>query len=130
MDELQIAAQRSWIIISTCIIVVLAVSAIVVLIWWIVMNYKDFKRDAKMDAQKDIDLMKHNCETFAAAADAGWSQYIDMKDKCNSIKDEYSDYKDKVEQWDKKRSERIRQLEKQLRDNGITPIPWDLGEIA
>jgi flagellar basal body-associated protein FliL len=130
MNELQITAEKTWMIISTCIVIVLGIIAIAVVVWWVVENIKDMRRQQNIQMNFDKKNLEHQRDVNAAAADAGWSQYIDMKDKCNSIKDEYIDYKSKVEQWDKKRSERIRQLEKQLRDNGITPIPWDLGGIA
>lgn len=124
MDNLQIVAQRSWLIISACIVVVMSVAAIVLLVWWLVMNIKDFRRMARQDAAKDIEFMKRNCNTYAAAADAGWSQYIDMKDKYTKLTDDFNNFKKFAEKWDANKAEHIGKLEQQLKDNGITPVTW------
>jgi hypothetical protein len=126
MSELQIAAERSWMIISTCIIVVLAAGAIAVLVWWIIKSAKDLKHEQNSQADYNNELLEHFCKTNAVAADAGWGNYIDMKDKYERLSEEYTDYKDRVSRWDANKTDRIKQLEKQLKDNDITPIPWEI----
>jgi hypothetical protein len=49
-----------------------------------------------------------------------------MKDKYEKLSDEYSDYRDRVASWDVNKTDRIKQLEQQLKDNDITPIPWEI----
>lgn len=130
MEELSFEAQTAWLIISTCIIVVISIGAIAIIAWWFISNFTEYRNHVKEDVNEDLILLKHSCATYAAAADAGWSQYIDMKDKCNTAEEDFRDYKSRVEQWDKNKSERIAQLERQLTDNGIEPIPWTVGDVA
>ena len=64
MNEVSFAAQRAWIIISTCIIVVMAVGAVAVLVWWFVTNFSEYgKKIRREDAVRQ--------ERYAAAADIG-----------------------------------------------------------
>lgn len=125
MDELQIAAERAWIIISTCIIIVLALGAISVLVWWIIQNIKDARAEKNKENSCNKEMLEHSCETYAAAADAGWGSYIEMKGKYDKLSDDFDDYKSIVERWDAHRRNRIKQLEEQLRTNNIEPEPWD-----
>ena len=130
MEELSFAAQRAWLIISTCIIVVISFGAIAIFAWWFISNFTEYRKHVRDDVSADLILLKRSCATYAAAADVGWSQYIEMKDKCNTAEEDFRDYKSRVEQWDKNKSERIAQLERQLTDNGIEPIPWAVGDVA
>lgn len=130
MEELSFEAQRAWLIISTCIIVVISIGAIAIFVWWFISNFTEYRNHVKEDVNADLILLKRSCATYAAAADAGWSQYNEMKDKCNTVEEDFRVYKSRVEQWDKNKSERIAQLERQLTDNGIEPIPWTVGDAA
>lgn len=118
MNELQIAAEKSWIIISTCIIAVMAVGAIVVLVWWFITNFTVY-------GKKIRDESNNRLEGYAAAADAGWSGYISMKDKYNKAVYDYEEKLYKMEEWDLKRINYIDKLRQQLRDNGIEPLDMD-----
>ncbi len=128
ISEVQIAAEKAWIIISTSIIVVLGVAAIAVLVWWVVENIKDMRREKNKDNSCNIEMLKHSSDTSAAAADAGWSSYIEMKRKFEKSEEDRQKEKYFSAQWDFKRVERIHQLEEQLRSNGIDPIPASSAE--
>lgn len=119
-------AQKTWMFISACIICGLTLSGIAVLVWWIIKSAKDLKHEQNSQADYNNELLEHFCKTNAAAADAGWGNYIDMKDKYERLSDEYTDYKDRVSRWDANKTDRIKQLEQQLKDNDITPIPWEI----
>jgi hypothetical protein len=123
MNEVSIAAQRAWIIISTCIIVVMAVGAVAVLVWWFVTNFSGYeKKIRREDAVRQA--------PYAAAADIGWTRYYEIKDLYQQSVKEYESKINRLEKWDRKRIKRIKDLEKQLRDNGIEPISMDKGEVA
>lgn len=130
ISEVQIAAEKAWIIISTSIIVVLGVAAIAVLVWWVVENIKDMRREKNKDNSCNIEMLKHSSETSAAAADAGWSGYICMRDKYNKAVSDYEDKLDKMQEWDLKRINYIDKLRKQLIDNGIEPLEMDKEKAA
>lgn len=119
-------AQKTWMFISACIVCGLTLSGIAVLVWWIIQNAKDMKREQNQENEHNDELLRHICATNAAAADAGWGNYIDMKDKYEKLSDEYADYRDRVASWDVNKTDRIKQLEQQLKDNDITPIPWEI----
>lgn len=123
MNEVSFAAQRAWIIISTCIIVVMAVGAVAVLVWWFVTNFSEYgKKIRREDAVRQ--------ERYAAAADMGWTRYYEIKDIYQQSVREFESKINRLEKWDRKRIKRIKDLEKQLRDNGIEPISMDKGEVA
>ena len=122
MEELSFVAQRSWLIISTCIVVVLSVGAIAVLIWWFVTNFTDYGDRIRKEVSNEEN---RRSQGFAAAADAGWEGYIAMKDKYNNTVLDYESKLDKMEEWDMKRIHYIDALRKQLRDNGIEPIEME-----
>lgn len=128
MDELTILAQRVWLIMSACIISVMAAGAIAVIAWWLIANIKDFKKDAEKETACEIEKWKRQSLINAAAADAGWGNYIDKNEQYENATKEYGKKISEYDSWDAKKSERIKNLEKQLRDNGITPITWDKGE--
>lgn len=118
MDEVSIVAEKSWLIISTCIIAVMAVGAIAVIVWWFITNFTVYGKKIRDDSNSRL-------EGYAAAADAGWSGYISMKDKYNKAVYDYEEKLDKMEEWDLKRINYIDKLRKQLRDNGIEPLDMD-----
>lgn len=126
MSEVQIAAEKAWLIMSTCIIVVMSVGAIAVLVWWIIQNAIDAKREKNRERDYNKEMLEHFCDTNAAAADAGWGNYIDMKKKYDKLSNDYADYKTRVAQWDDSRSGRIKQLEDQLHNNNIEPVAWEI----
>lgn len=130
ISEVQIAAEKAWIIISTSIIVVLGVAAIAVLAWWVVENIKDMRREKNKDNSCNIEMLKHSSETSAAAADAGWSGYIYMRDMYNKAVYDYEGKLDKMEEWDLKRINYIDKLRQQLIDNGIEPLEMDKEKAA
>lgn len=125
MNELQIAAEKTWMIISACIVIVLGIIAIAVVVWWVVENIKDMRRQQNIQMNFDKKNLEHQRDVNAAAADAGWSGYISMKDKYNKAVDDYEEKLDKMEEWDMKRINYINKLRQQLRDNGIEPLDMD-----
>ena len=125
MNELSLVAQRTWLIISACIIAVMAVCAIAVVGWWFVENCSDYLNKKKRAEH-------YRATEYASAADAGWSSYLDMKNRYDYMTNEYEltiERRDKkiasMEEWELKRIERIKQLEDQLRENGIEPCAWE-----
>ena len=125
ISEVQIAAEKAWIIISTSIIIVLGIIAIAVVVWWVVESIKDMRREQNIQMNFDKKNLEHQRDVNAAAADAGWSGYISMKDKYNKAVYDYEEKLDKMEEWDLKRINYIDKLRQQLRDNGIEPLDMD-----
>ena len=118
-------AQKTWMFISACIVCGLTLSGIAVLVWWIIQNAKDMKREQNQENEHNDELLRHICATNAAAADAGWGNYIEMKDKYEKLSDDFDAYKKFAEKWDANKTEQIGKLEKQPKDNGITPVSWN-----
>ena len=123
MGETLTIGQVFWIISEICIVVVLAGLAIAVLIWWLMRAVDDKQRI------KDYrDIMVDN----ASAADAWLNKYYkEKRDHANTV-DFYTgalerkDRKiDSMGKMDSQRIKRIKQLEEQLRENGIEPVEWD-----
>ena len=123
MGETLTIGQVFWIISEICIVVVLAGLAIAVLIWWLMRAFDDKQRI------KDYrDIMVDN----ASAADAWLNKYYkEKRDHANTV-DFYTgalerkDRKiDSMGKMDAQRINRIKQLEEQLRENGIEPVEWD-----
>ena len=130
MDELSILSQKIWMFMSACIIGVMAVSAVAVIAWWLMSIIKDFKKDASKETEIEVEKWKRQSMINAAAADAGWGNYIDKDTECKKAKETYEIKISEYDDWDAKKSNRIKKLEQQLRENGIDPIPWDKGEAA
>ena len=112
-----------WLIADICIVVALTGMVIAVLIWWVRGGFND------------TDRAKHYKRSMTANADCAdvWlnKYYAEKRDHADSV----TFYTGVVERKDKKidsmgkmdaqRIKRIKQLEDQLRDNGIEPVEWD-----
>lgn len=115
--------QVFWLIADICIVVVLAAFAIGVLIWWVRGGFNDAHR-AKNYC--------HSMHINADCADVWMNKYYQEK---REHSDSVSFYTGALERKDKKidsmgkmdsqRIKRIKQLEEQLRENGIEPVEWD-----
>lgn len=112
-----------WLITDICIVVVLAAICIGVLIWWVRGGFRDTER------------AKHYRESMTAnanCADIWFNKYYEEK---REHADSVAFYTGALERKDKKidsmgkmdaqRIKRIKELEDQLRENGIEPVEWD-----
>ena len=112
-----------WLITNICIVVVLAALAICVLVWWVRGGVRDTER-----ARRYRQSMSANAD----CADVWLNKYYEEK---REHADSVAFYTGALERKDKKidsmgkmdaqRIKRIKQLEDQLRDNGIEPVEWD-----
>lgn len=116
--------QVLWGICQVCIIVVIAICAIVATIWWIIKAFEDKGR---------IATHKNIARENADAADIWLNKYYAEREAHESTKEYYKRQLRQKErdvaamlEWDDKRLKRIEQLEKQLRDNGIEPDKFDM----
>lgn len=115
--------QVFWLIADICIVVVLAAFAIGVLIWWVRGGFNDteraknYKRSMTANADcADVWLNKYYAEKRDHADSvAFYTGALERKDK--KI--------DSMGKMDSQRIKRIKQLEEQLRENGIEPVEWD-----
>lgn len=121
MSEVSIVAQKVWLIISAFIIGTISVGAIAVIAWWFITNFSIYAKSIREEPT-------NSRNSYAAIADAGWSNYLNMKERYDFVVMEYErtlakkDQKiELMEEWDLQRMKRISQLEKQLTDNGIEP---------
>ena len=115
--------QVFWLITDICIVVVLAAICIGTLIWWVRGGFRDTER-----AKYYKDGMTANAE----CADVWLNKYYEEK---REHADSVAFYTGALERKDKKidsmgkmdsqRIKRIKQLEEQLRENGIEPVEWD-----
>ena len=116
--------QIVWAVCQICIIVALAVGAVAAVIWWII---KAFDDKEKIENHKSI------ANGNASSADTWLGRYYDEREAHREDVEYYKrelrrkcDDVDAMLSWDEKRVKRIKQLEKQLKDNGIEPDEWDL----
>ena len=112
-----------WLITDICIIVFIFLAAVAALIYWIM--------GAANDRRKIKDYRNMNTG-YAESADDMLNKYYQEKADHASTIDFYTaalERKDKkidsLVTWDEKKSKRIKQLEEQLRENGIEPVEWD-----
>ena len=115
--------QVFWLITDICIVVVLAAICIGTLIWWVRGGFRDAER-AK--------YYKDGMTVNADCADLWLNKYYEEK---REHADSVAFYTGALERKDKKidsmgkmdsqRIKRIKQLEEQLRENGIEPVEWD-----
>lgn len=115
--------QVFWLITDICIVVVLAVLAICVLIWWVRGGFRDTERARRY---------RHSMSANADCADVWLNKYYaEKRDHADSVAFytgalERKDKKiDSMGKMDSQRIKRIKQLEDQLRENGIEPVEWD-----
>ena len=112
-----------WLIADICIVVALTGMVIAVLIWWVRGGFND------------TDRAKHYKRSMTANADCAdvWlnKYYAEKRDHADSVAFytgalERKDKKiDSMGKMDSQRIKRIKQLEEQLRENGIEPVEWD-----
>lgn len=112
-----------WLIADICIVVALTGMVIAVLIWWVRGGFSDAERAKHY---------RHSMAANADYADAWLNKYYEEK---REHADSVSFYTVALERKDKKidsmgkmdaqRIKRIKQLEDQLRENGIEPVEWD-----
>lgn len=112
-----------WLITDICIVVVLTGMVIAVLIWWIRGGFNDTQRAKRYERS-----MAANAE----CADVWLNKYYaEKRDHADSVAFytgalERKDKKiDSMGKMDSQRIKRIKQLEEQLRENGIEPVEWD-----
>lgn len=124
MERALTLGEIFWLITDICIVVVLAVGAIGVIIWWIRGGNKD---------SENAKRFRRSSSDNASYADDWLNKYYAERDEHAHTVDFYTgviERKDKkielMEKWDENRKSRIAQLEKQLRDNGIEPEEWEL----
>lgn len=115
--------QVFWIITDICVVIVLAVIAVTVLIWWIIKAFDD---------KHKVKTYKESSTAFAGCADEWLSKYYREKEEHANTVNFYTgalerkDRKiDSLIEFDEKKTQRIIQLEKQLKDNGIEPESWE-----
>ena len=130
INELQATAEKVWLIISACVVVVLGIAAIAVLIWWVVENIKELRKEQNIQLNYNKQNLEHQRDVNAAAADAGWSNYIELKHMHERSVEKYEDQIESMGEWDLKRIKYIEALKRQLRDNGIVPIEMDKENVA
>lgn len=112
-----------WLIADICIVVALTGMVIAVLIWWVRGGFQDAWRAKRYE---------RSMMTNAGCADAWLNKYYEEK---REHADSVAFYTGALERKDKKidsmgkmdaqRIMRIKQLEEQLRENGIEPVEWD-----
>lgn len=112
-----------WLIADICIVVALTGMVIAVLIWWVRGGFNDTER------------AKHYKRSMSANADCAdvWlnKYYAEKREHSDSVAFytgalERKDKKiDSMGKMDSQRIKRIKQLEDQLRENGIEPVEWD-----
>lgn len=112
-----------WLIADICIVVALTGMVIAVLIWWVRGGFQDAWRAKRY---------KHSMTANADCADEWLNKYYKEK---REHADSVAFYTGALERKDKKidsmgkmdaqRIKRIKQLEEQLRENGIEPVEWD-----
>lgn len=115
--------QVFWFITDICIIVALTAIAIAVLIWWVRGGFRDaerarnFRHGMDMNADcADLWLNKYYAEKREHAESvAFYTGALERKDK--KI--------DSMGKMDTQKNKRIKQLEEQLRENGIEPAEWN-----
>lgn len=115
--------QVFWFITDICIIVALTAIAIAALIWWVRGGFRDaerarnFRRGMDTNADcADLWLNKYYAEKREHAESvAFYTGALERKDK--KI--------DSMGKMDTQRIKRIKQLEDQLRENGIEPVEWN-----
>ena len=123
MTEGLTLGQVFWLITDICIVVFIFLAAVAAIIYWI-MGATDDRRKVKM--------YKNLNTGYAASADEMLNKYYHEKEEHVKTIDFYTgalERKDKkIESliaMDSKRIKRIKELEEQLRDNGIEPVEWD-----
>ena len=112
-----------WLITDICIVVVISAIAIGLLIWWVRGGFRDAEHARNY---------RHLMDTNADCADLWLNKYYEEK---REHADSVSFYTGALERKDKKidsmvkmdsqRIKRIKQLEEQLKENGIEPEEWD-----
>lgn len=112
-----------WLIADICIVVALTGMVIAVLVWWVRGGFNDTER------------AKHYKRSMSANADCAdvWlnKYYAEKREHSDSVAFytgalERKDKKiDSMGKMDAQRIKRIKQLEDQLRENGIEPVEWD-----
>ena len=112
-----------WLIADICIVVALTGMVIAVLIWWVRGGFNDTERAKHYE---------RSMMTNADCADVWLNKYYEEKrDHADSVAFytgalERKDKKiDSMGKMDSQRIKRIKQLEEQLRENGIEPVEWD-----
>ena len=130
ISELQATAEKVWLFISACVIVVLGIAAISVLIWWVVENIKDLRKENNNQINFDKKTLEHQRDINAAAADVGWNNYFDLKEKHDRTIEKYEYQIESMCEWDLKRIRYIEALKKQLQENNIVPIETDKENVA
>lgn len=123
MTEGLTLGQVFWLITDICIVVFLLLAAIAALIYWI-MGASDDRRKVKNYRTMN--------KGYAESADDMLNKYYQEKAEHAKTIDFYTgalERKDKkiesMVMMDSKRIKRIKELEQQLRENGIEPIEWD-----
>lgn len=123
MTEGLTLGQVFWLITDICIVVFLLLAAIAALIYWI-MGASDDRRKVKNYRTMNTG--------YAESADDMLNKYYQEKAEHAKTIDFYTgalERKDKkiesMVMMDSKRIKRIKELEQQLRENGIEPIEWD-----
>lgn len=114
-------------VMTVAIVIMCAFCMAALALLWIRDELKDKQRDKENLQSAKCSLVARNKSSAETAevADVFFNMFIEEHDKLEKSERERQKDAEHAEQWGNRLKTRIKVLEKQLKDNDITPISWE-----